>query len=211
MSAGPLGGRASSFAAMASVYPIAGRAIRSERLRRTGVGYPCSIDDSDTSRDRQRLLRIYLNDHLTGATAGVELARRCRRRGLRTDLGHLTELADEIAGDREELLSIMAALDVPVQQLKVYAGWVTEKLGRLKPNGQIAGRSPLSTVLELEGLRMAVAGKAAGWAALRSYAGRPLDGARLDALQARAEQQQATLAELHATAVADLFGPAPVS
>jgi hypothetical protein len=193
------------------VYPIAGRAIRLERLRRTGVGYPCTIDDSDTFRDRQRLLRIYLNDHLTGATAGVELARRAAGGTSGPISDTLTELADEIAGDREELLSIMAALDVPVQQLKVYAGWVTEKLGRLKPNGQIAGRSPLSTVLELEGLRMAVAGKAAGWAALRSYAGGPLDGARLDALQARAEQQQATLAELHATAVADLFGPAPVS
>jgi hypothetical protein len=187
------------------------RTSRLGRLGRPGVGYQVAIDDNDTSRDRQRLLRIYLNDHLAGATAGVELARRAAGATSGPISNALTQLADEITKDREELLSIMAALDVPVQRRKVYAGWVTEKLGRLKPNGRIVERSPLSTLLELEGLRMAVAGKAAGWAALRSYAGGRLDGARLDALQARAEHQQARLAELHASAAADLFRLAPVS
>jgi hypothetical protein len=191
------------------------RTSRLGRLGRPGVGYQVAIDANDTandtSRDRQRLLRIYLNDHLAGATAGVELARRAAGGTSGPISDALTQLANEITRDREELLSIMAALDVPVQRRKVYAGWVTEKLGRLKLNGRIAERSPLSTVLELEGLRMAVAGKAAGWAALRSCAGGPVDATRLDALQARVEHQQATLAELHATAVADLFPLAPVS
>jgi hypothetical protein len=99
----------------------------------------------------------------------------------------------------------MASLAVPVQRLKVYAGWVTEKLGRLKPNGRITERSPLSMVIELEGLRMAVEGKAAGWQALRLYAGRPLDAARLDTLEATARRQLATLSELHAGAATEAF------
>ena len=105
----------------------------------------------------------------------------------------------------------MAALDVPVQRFKVYAGWVSEKLGRLKPNGRVIERSPLSTVLELEGLRMAVQGKAAGWQALRAFAGRPLDQSQLDTLDARAQRQLAELAALHATAAAGLFGTASVA
>jgi hypothetical protein len=109
------------------------------------------------------------------------------------------------------LLSIMAALGVPVQRFKVYAGWATEKLGRLKPNGRITERSPLSTVLELEGLRMAVHGKAAGWQTLRAYAGRPVDPAVLDVLDARAQHQLTTLAELHSAAADRLFGDAAVS
>jgi hypothetical protein len=103
----------------------------------------------------------------------------------------------------------MADLAVPVQRLKVYTGWLAEKLGRLKLNGRITGRSPLSLVLELEGLRMAVEGKAAGWQALRTYAPRRLDADRLDALAAKAEQQLATLAELHAEAAAQAFSATP--
>ena len=62
------------------------------------------------------LLGIYLNDHLAGATAGTELARRMARshRGgegsAREDSSALSRLAAEIAQDRSALLTIMAAL-----------------------------------------------------------------------------------------------------
>ena len=62
------------------------------------------------------LLGIYLNDHLAGATAGTELARRMARshRG-REDSGPLNRLAAEIAQDRSALTDIMAALGVTVR------------------------------------------------------------------------------------------------
>jgi hypothetical protein len=55
-------------------------------------------------------------------------------------------------------------------------------------------------VLELEGLRMAVQGKASGWEALRAYESH-IGREKLDALLAGAHEQLATLARLHAAAV----------
>ncbi|MFI8965814.1 hypothetical protein ACIGO8_27310 [Streptomyces sp. NPDC053493] len=146
----------------------------------------------------RKLLTIYLNDHLAGATAGTlragHLARLARGTALGRELG---PVASGIAQDRATLVGIMRDLDVPVRRSKVCAGWVAEKLGRLKGNGRLVRRSPLSTVVELEALRLGVEGKAAGWQTLRRLAGthERLDPARLDALLERARDQQRTLEE----------------
>jgi hypothetical protein len=156
-------------------------------------------------------LGIYLNDHLAGATAGVELARRVAG-AERTDGTALAGLATEIAADRDALRDIMAALEVPVRRYKVWLGWVGEKAGRLKPNGRLVGRAPLSRVLELELLRLGVEGKALGWRTLRARADSDsrLDGERLDGLIDRAREQSETLEALRVRAAADaLMAPAP--
>jgi hypothetical protein len=46
----------------------------------------------------------------------------------------------------------MMRLDVGRDSLKVGAVWLGEKLGRLKLNGRLLDYSPLSRVIELEGL-----------------------------------------------------------
>lgn len=154
------------------------------------------------------LLGIYLNDHLAGATAGTELARRMARshRGgdgsAREDSGALNRLAAEIAQDRSALLSIMAALGISVRAYKVGAAWIGEKAGRLKFNGRLLARSPLSDLEELEILRLGVEGKAAGWRTLRARADTDarLDAGRLDELLSRASRQLEELEELRVRA-----------
>ncbi len=147
---------------------------------------------ASTRQAGQGLLGIYLNDHLAGATGGVELARRvaAARRG--EEAGDaLLRFAADVAADRAALLDIMAALDVPVRAYKVYAGWIGEKAGRLKLNGRLLARSPLSSLEELELMRLGVTGKAAGWRTLRLLADADprLDRDRLDELIARADSQ----------------------
>ncbi|MEW2625911.1 hypothetical protein [Streptomyces sp. NPDC048106] len=145
-----------------------------------------------------KLLGIYLNDHLAGATAGKlrsgHLARTTRGSALGRSVG---PVAAEIAQDRSALLGIMRDLGVPVRRSKVCAGWASEKLARLKGNGRLIRRSPLSTVLELEALRLAVEGKAAGWQTLRrlSAVDQRLDPGQLEKLLERARRQQKTLEE----------------
>ena len=154
------------------------------------------------------LLGIYLNDHLAGATAGTELARRMARshRGgdgsAGEDSGALNRLAAEIAQDRSALLSIMAALGISVRAYKVGAAWIGEKAGRLKFNGRLLARSPLSDLEELEILRLGVEGKAAGWRTLRARADTDarLDAGRLDELISRASRQAEELEELRVRA-----------
>src|SRR5688572_24679944 len=83
------------------------------------------------------LLGIYLNDHLAGSTGGLELARRTAGAHRGTAAGTtLTRLAKEIQEDREALLAIMAALEVPVRQYKVAAAWAAEKVCRPKLTGR---------------------------------------------------------------------------
>ena len=152
------------------------------------------------------LLGIYLNDHLAGATAGLELFRRAAGAHRDTQAGPVLErLAGETEVDRADLLGILRALNVPVRHYKVVGGWAAEKAGRLKPNGRLRSRSPLSSVVELEGLHLAVLGKAAGWRLLRALAdGDPrLDGVELDRLHERALRQADEIDALRLTAAVE--------
>lgn len=105
----------------------------------------------------QGLLGIYLNDHLAGAITGTGLARRMAASAEPGTHGRARHPGPRLQGLR-------------------LLGW--ERAGRLKLNGRLVARSPLSDLEETEMLRLGVDGKAAGWRTLRALAER--DG-RLDA------------------------------
>ena len=153
------------------------------------------------------LLKTYLQDHHAGATVGLELARRTA--GANEDNPQfgpeLARIADEIAEDREMLEQIMERLEVKPSKLKDAGGWTAEKLGRLKPNNRLLGYSPLSRVIEIEGLVIGVTGKQALWEALETAVGQSLDGIDLPALAARASDQRSRLDALRRTAAAEAF------
>ena len=163
----------------------------------------------DSGQSEVSMLGIYLNDHLAGATAGTELAHRTARSHRNGKNGAtLGRLAAEIAQDRAALLDIITALGIKVRRYKVGAAWIGEKAGRLKFNGHLFARSPLSNLEELEMLRLGVEGKAAGWRTLRTLAdtGTRLDPARLDELIARARRQADLLEDLRVGAAKQVTG-----
>jgi hypothetical protein len=166
-----------------------------------------------TGRSGIDLLGIYLNDHLAGATGGAELARRVAGSHDGQDGGALWRLAGEIAQDRAALLEFMAALGIPVRSYKVRAAWLGEKAARLKLNGRLLARSPLSGLEELEMMRLGVEGKAAGWRTLRTLAETDsrLDPGRLDELMSRARRQADLLEELRVSAAGQVLGREPGS
>lgn len=150
------------------------------------------------------LLAIYLNDHLAGATAGRELARRAAANNRGTAYGSfLAKLAIAIDEDRDSLVALMQALDIDIDRPKVIGGWAAEKLGRLKLNGRLLGYSPLSRLVELEGLTLGVRGKLALWLALRELEADDsrLASANLEGLVTRAESQLVELEEHRLRAV----------
>lgn len=156
----------------------------------------------------RKLLRIYLQDHLAGSTGGVELARRARGANEGTPYGEaLARLADDIDADRRSLESIMEDLGFGADRAKNLAFWAAEKAGRLKLNGQLTGYSPLSRMVEIEGLITGVNGKLSLWRTLREVAGSvpELDADRLARLAERAEHQIGTLHELRARAGREAF------
>ena len=155
----------------------------------------------------QRLLEIYLADHLAAATAGVDRARRTARTNAGTDCGSVLErLAGEIDDDRRTLERLVAALGFRPSRAKTAVAWAAEKLGRLKLNGQVRGYSPLSRVLELEALSVGVAGKLALWESLREAGiGARAPGFALDGLAERARRQRAEVEDLRLRAAREAF------
>jgi hypothetical protein len=156
----------------------------------------------------EKLLRIYLQDHLAGSTVGLELARRARGANRGTAYGApLAKLADEIEADRRALEGIMQDLGFGPDRVKNVVAWTAEKAGRLKLNGQLTGYSPLSRMVEVEGLIGGVSGKLALWRTLRGLADADprLDPARLGRLAERAESQLGVLDDLRARAGREAF------
>jgi len=155
-------------------------------------------------------LGIYLNDHLAGATARAELARRAA--GSHQDPRHrkrLAALAADIAADRQALLQLMRGAGVPVRGHKILAGWAAGKAIRLNPSANFLPRSPLSELIELETLYLGIQGKAARWRALLAATANDAltDQKRLRILLDRAGDQLAVVEELRIQAGVGLFSP----
>ncbi len=155
-----------------------------------------------SNADADRFLAIYLNDHLAGATLGVELARRLQssNQGDPEMGGPLARVCKEIEADRENLERLMDHLQVGRDQVKPVLAKVAERLGRLKLNGQFLGYSPLSRVLELEVLSGLVGAKMQLWNALEQSLGESLEGFDFHGLAARADNQGQRLEDLHLAA-----------
>ena len=135
------------------------------------------------------LLAIYLEDHHAAGVAGSRLAARLAAttasEGSEADL---SRVLPEIAEDLATLESLMRRLGAKPNTMKDTIARVGERLGRLKPNGRLRERSPLSDLLELETLVVGIRGKQALWVSMRNTALLPRE--ELDRLIGRAEKQQ---------------------
>ncbi|HEV7753539.1 MAG TPA: hypothetical protein VGO71_18455 [Baekduia sp.] len=137
-----------------------------------------------------KYLAIYLNDHLAGSTGALELVKRAASEHDGPLGTFLAGLRDEIAADRKVLEELMDQLGVSPDRPKLAAAWAAEKAGRLKLNGEVRGRSPLTPLVELEALSIGIEGKRLLWLALSEVEDLPLSRERLAELVARAEAQR---------------------
>ena len=157
------------------------------------------------------LLSIYLNDHRAGSVAGVELAKRTLGNNRGTEYeAFLERLLADIQEDQATLERIIERSNLPKSPVKPGLAWASEKVGRLKLNGALTGYSPLSRLIELEGLRLGIEGKRCLWRSLR--AARPAEAAvsneELDDLIARAEAQIEAVEEHRVKAAQTALGAA---
>ena len=154
-------------------------------------------------------LSTYLNDHLAGATAGVDLARRIARDNPGNAYGaEVAEIAGEIAEDRAALEEVMDRLGVGRDQLRLLAAWGVEKARRALPLPWLLDRHALGRLEELEALILGVTGKLSLWVSLGETRGGDPRVAGIDfgALADRARSQLERLGELRTQAAAETFG-----
>jgi hypothetical protein len=159
-----------------------------------------------------RWLSLYLRDHYSASAGGLELFQRAARAHSDPQVrAQLVRLTTSIAEDRAALLGMLDALDVersPTQERLVVLG---ERLGRLRTNGTLLRRSPLSDVLELDALCAVVYSKRLGWLSLRAVAEQEprLNEHQLEQLIQRAEEQQGRLEQLRLATVRRVMPAGP--
>ncbi len=142
-------------------------------------------------------LAIYLRDHEAASRAGADLfARMSRSQSARSWGPTLAGVAEDVAQDVATLRGLLRATGVRPAVLTGLALRAGERVGRLKPNGHLVTRAPLSDLVEVEAGLDAVGAKAAGWRALRAVrdVDLPVD---LDELVARADDQAERLRAVH--------------
>ncbi len=155
-----------------------------------------------------KLLGIYLNDHLAGSVTGIELVKRILDNNPTGPIAQQMErMLPILAEDQGTVEGLLEKIDVAPDAIKRSAGWVAEKLGRFKLNGQLTGYSPLSRLIELEALKLGVDGRMSLWATMASI-GREDDrlaGVDFEQLATRAEKNLAEIEELRLEAAKGAF------
>jgi hypothetical protein len=153
-------------------------------------------------------LTTYLNDHLAGSAAGVELAEKLRDNNQGTELGRaMVALHHDISEDRDTLESLLGQLELDRHAVKEAAGWMLEKVSRLRLNPALTGSAELTRLMETEALSLGIEGKLAMWLALKEAAATnpSLAGTDYDRLIERARSQRGALEPHRLAAAAAAF------
>jgi hypothetical protein len=135
----------------------------------------------------------YLNDHLAGAVAIVDLLAHVAAAHTGTDTGRFaTELRADIVADQAELESLMARLQIAQSTPRKATGWIAEKVTQVKLWLDDPGGGPLRLLEAFDAVAVGIEGKRALWRALAaaSAAAPRLRGPDYDRLATRAEDQQ---------------------
>ena len=113
-------------------------------------------------------LGVYLNDHLAGSTAALEIVAELERR--EGPGGWPSRLRFEIAADRKDLEQLMQQTQITPSSARRAVAWLTEKLAELKTRLDDRNGGRLRRLELIEALALGIEGKRALWMALQSLA-----------------------------------------
>ena len=135
----------------------------------------------------------YLNDHLAGSVAALELVDHLRGAAKGTQRERLLDvLRSEIEEDQQILRTLLDRAGATESKIRKAAGWLAEKLGEAKLQVDDPGSGELHWLEALETLALGIQGKLSLWHALEVAAneGKPeLRGLDLSRLKHRARDQ----------------------
>jgi hypothetical protein len=137
-------------------------------------------------------LASYLNDHLAGSVAALELLDHLTKAHEDKPLGKFfNDLRDDIRTDQEVLRKVLRKFKANESAVRKAGGWIAEKFSRVKI--QVAGEKlgEMGLVQALEALVLGITGKQLLWRALSASLGSSplLKGVDLGTLEERAIEQ----------------------
>ena len=152
-------------------------------------------------------LAVYLNDHLAGSIAAIELIddliKAFENKSLKP---FLVDLKSDIEADQKVLEQLIENADESESVARKAAAWISEKAARTK--FKIAGEEigGLGLVQALEMLALGVRGKELLWRALQNCVYRAPSDVDLAKLEQRAVEQQKRLEDKRLEAARAAFG-----
>jgi hypothetical protein len=112
-------------------------------------------------------LASYLNDHLSGSVAAIELLEHLQAAYAGSELEHFfAELRNDIEADRQELKRLMDQLEITQSGTRKAGAWLAGKLAELKMRLDDSAHGPLRLLESLEAVELGINGKLALWRAL---------------------------------------------
>jgi hypothetical protein len=118
-----------------------------------------------------RELSTYINDHLAGSVAALELLDDLIARPAAPDEpAFFLQLRDEFEQEQDELRAVLRALGEDESSVRKAAGWLAEKATRLKLKWDDPGSGALRRFEALEGLAIGIFGKLSLWRVLAAVA-----------------------------------------
>lgn len=122
---------------------------------------------SASQSDNAGLLHTYLNDHLAGSVAALELIEHLTEKFPGTELEKfLADLYAEIEADQQVLRDLLQAFEKNESAIRKAGAWVAEKFGRAKFAIGANDVSGVGLVEALEALTLGITGKQLLWRAL---------------------------------------------
>jgi hypothetical protein len=116
-------------------------------------------------------LVTYLNDHLAGSVAAIELLESLEEDHKGAPLEtFFAELRADVLADREELKAIMAKLQIEESIARKASAWITEKVSKLKLRVDDPPKGSLRLLQSVEILALGIEGKRLLWRALAAAA-----------------------------------------
>jgi hypothetical protein len=166
----------------------------------------------------QKHVSIYLNDHLAGSVAALELLDHLEKKHAGTPLAALVvDLRADILADRQQLEALMDRQQIHRSQPRKALAWLAEKASELKLRMDDPSGGAFHLLEVFDALSMGIEGKRLLWRALAAASEkvpgfRSLDYSRLEQ---RAQEQrgrvEAVRLEAARAALASADQPAPTN
>jgi len=156
------------------------------------------------SPGRERL-HTYLNDHLAGSVAAIELLDDLIKQHSEDRFGKIfRDLRDEIEADQETLRNLIRKLGAEESAVRKAGAWLAEKFSRVK----IGDADDSAELLQaLEGLALGISGKQLLWRSLAAIEANfpALQGSDFSELEKRAHDQFERVERLRMQMVREAF------
>ena len=156
-------------------------------------------------------LATYLNDHLAGSAAALDLLDHLEREHPGTPFAMLAAgLRHDVEADRRELEALMDRLGIARSTAKQAAAWLADQATRLKLKLDDPSGGGLRLLETFEALSLGIEGKRLLWRSLKTAAvyNPDLQGTDYQRLEQRADEQRIGVEPFRMGAAKGTFAPA---